>query len=425
MRRLYILLLVTLSGASIMAAITQHDPGYIRISYGHWLLETNFWMGAILIIVFMAACYAIFRLWRLFSASDAGMRGWFKHAGKRRAQNLTTKGLLAFAEGNWKQAQSHLTSAAKKSETPLINYLAAVQAAYEQGHEEDTKALLNQAWKSTAGSDLAVGLTQAQLYLDNHKNEQCLATLLRLKKDSPQHPFLLKLLKVVYVRLGDWQQLSLLLPDLLRYRVVQGIEYDNLEIEVWSQLIKQTAQEIKRQKGSSFSTERLCQQWERIPGKLQKNPDLVYAYTAELIALGDGINAELLIRKTLNHHWHDKLVRLYGLLPGLTQEEPNNRHVSYAEALITAENWLKARPNNAPLLLCLGRLALRNQLWGKAKQYMEASHSQHKTKETYAELCRLALYMDDKDTSAEYLLQGVLSQVGLPDLPMPKPKSRN
>jgi HemY protein len=424
MKRFFILLLATLSGASILAAMTQHDPGYIRISYGHWLLETNFWMGAALLILFIVVGYLIFRLWRLFLASDAGMRGWFKHVGRRRAQNLTTKGLLAFAEGNWKQAQNYLMISAKKSDTPLINYLAAAQSAYEQGHEEETKTLLNQAWKSTPGSDLAVGLTQAQLYLDNHKNEQCLATLLRLKKDYPQHPFLLKLLKVVYVRLGDWQQLSLLLPDLQRYRVVQGIEFDNLEIEIWNQLIKQTAQEIKRHKGSSFSSERLYQQWERIPAKLQKNVDLVFTYTAELISLGDGVTAGHLIRKTLNHRWNDKLVQLYALLPGLTQTEPQHRHASYAEALITAENWLKARPNNAALLLCLGRLALRNQLWGKAKQYFEASHNQHKTKETYAELCRLALYMGEKESSAEYLLQGVLSQVGLPDLPMPKPKAR-
>ncbi len=424
MRMLFILLLLAITGASILASVTQNDPGYIRISYGYWLLETNFWFGTLLLTLFFCALYGLMRLWHLFLASDAGMRGWFKNVGKKRAQNLTTQGLLAFAEGNWKDAQRHLMVSAKKTDTPLINYLAAAQAAYEQGNEEATEHLLKLAWKSTPGSDLAVGLTQAQLYLDKHKNEQCLATLLRLKKESPQHPFLLKLLKITYVRLGDWQQLSLLLPDLQRYRVIQGAEFDTLAANTWRQLITQTANEIKRQKGSSFNTEKLTQQWTRVPSKLQKKTELVLAYANALILLGDGATAESCIRKRLQHTWSDELVRLYGLLPELNQDVTSNTHTSFAEALITAENWLKERPSNAALLLCLGRLALRNQLWGKAKEYFEASHRLHKTQETYGELCRLAFHLNDKDAGTDYFLQGVLSQVGLPDLPLPTPQPK-
>ena len=224
---------------------------------------------------------------------------------------------------------------------------------------------------------------------------------------------------MVYGRLGDWQQLSLLLPDLQRYRVIQNAEYDNLERDTWRQLIKQTSQEVKRQMGSSFNTGQLSQQWSRLTSKLQKTTDLITVYANELISLGDGIKAEVLIRQTLNHNWSDELVRLYGLIPELNQSANSSNQCSFAEAFITAENWLKERPSNGVLLLCLGRLALRNQHWGKAREYFEASHQVHKTPDTYAELCRLAFRMDDKEASSQYLLDGVLSQVGLPDLPLP------
>ena len=62
-----------------------------------------------------------------------------------------------------------------------------------------------------------MGITQAQLQLARNQLEQCLATLLELRKKDPHHPFVLKLLHQVYLRLQDWQQLALLLPELKKY----------------------------------------------------------------------------------------------------------------------------------------------------------------------------------------------------------------
>lgn len=43
------------------------------------------------------------------------------------------------------------------------------------------------------------------------------------------------------------------------------------------------------------------------------------------------------------------------------------------KAIDTADSWLKARPDNAQLLMYLGQLAYSKQLWGKAQGYLEAS----------------------------------------------------
>jgi hypothetical protein len=44
-----------------------------------------------------------------------------------------------------------------------------------------------------------------------------------------------------------------------------------------------------------------------------------------------------------------------------------------ARQLQTAEGWLKDHPQDASLLLTLGRLSLQNRLWGKARDYLESS----------------------------------------------------
>lgn len=43
------------------------------------------------------------------------------------------------------------------------------------------------------------------------------------------------------------------------------------------------------------------------------------------------------------------------------------------KAIDTADSWLKARPDDAKLLMYLGQLAYSKQLWGKAQGYLEAS----------------------------------------------------
>jgi HemY protein len=90
------------------------------------------------------------------------------------------------------------------------------------------------------------------------------------------------------------------------------------------------------------------------------------------------------------------------------------------EQLLAAEQWLKDRPNNAELLLALGRLSLRNELWGKAREYFETSLRLRRSREGLAELSRLSAHMGDEEMSIKLMMQGLANDNGLPKLPMPK-----
>ena len=58
-------------------------------------------------------------------------------------------------------------------------------------------------------------------------------------------------------------------------------------------------------------------------------------------------------------------------------------------AAIDAERWLADHPRDARLLLALGRLCQRRQLWGKAQSYLEASLAVAPSREAHLELARL------------------------------------
>lgn len=409
-RLLLVILIALLIGTGLSMGL-QYDLGYIRISLGNYLVETNFWVGVALMIALVVLSVLVIGLIRRLGKRTFLMAGWLAQGNQRRARRRTTQGLLALAEGNWPQARKLLEASASHADTPLINYLAAAQAAFESGDHDAVDHLLRQAFESTPGSDMAVGITQAQLQLAGNRLEQALATLLRLRKQAPHHPFVLKLLKNTYVRLEDWRELSRLLPELRKRNLIDNTEREELERQAWHNLLQRAADDCRRQSAStSPNLEPLTRLWDELPGTMRRDEYTIREYARLLADLGDEAQAETLLRKVLRNHWGDDLINLYGRVKG---QKPD-------EQLLVAERWLQDRPNNAELLLALGRLSLRNELWGKAREYFETSLHLRRSQETMAELSRLNAHMGEGESSAKLLMQGLVQDSGLPDLPMPR-----
>jgi HemY protein len=89
--------------------------------------------------------------------------------------------------------------------------------------------------------------------------------------------------------------------------------------------------------------------------------------------------------------------------------------------LLIAESWIQDRPGNARLLVALGRIAMRNELWGKAREYFDTSIDISPTAQAHGELARLLKFLGEEilaDEHQEKFLQGI--GIELPNLPMPK-----
>jgi len=410
-RLLLIILIALLVGTGLSLGLA-YDLGYIRVSLGNYLIETNFWVGLGLVLVLMGLSVFLYNTLRRVRQSTGMVAGWISRSNERRARRRTTEGLLSLAEGEWKRARKLLTRSADNADTPLINYLAAAQAAFETDDHEGADELLRKAFESTPGSSMAVGLTQAQLQLAGNRLEQALATLLRLRKESPHHPFVLKLLKNAYLRLEDWRELAKLIPELRKRSVLTEAELSDLERQTWHNLLEQAAEDCERQRQQDpeASLAPLTRVWDELPKSLRRDDNIVRDYASLLARLGDEAQAETLIRKILQDNWSDELVNLYGRIKGQ----------DIGEQLLVAEQWLKDRPNNPELLLALGRLSLRNELWGKAREYFNTSLKLRRSRETLAELSRLNASMGHEEASLKLMMQGLEADNGLPELPMPK-----
>ena len=109
----------------------------------------------------------------------------------------------------------------------------------------------------------------------------------------------------------------------------------------------------------------LQEYWQTISSADKKDSKLAAAAAQACTAIGDCATAHQIIEQSLDAQWDSELAELYAECSG-------SDAISQIER---AEAWLKSHPNDACLLLALGKLCVHCELWGKAQNYLEASLS--------------------------------------------------
>ena len=404
MRKLFALVLIALLLGVGIVAVIETDPGYVLVAYGNYTLETSLWVGIVLLALFTLAVYLVLRLIRRLLGGQKSLASWIGGRQARAASRLTTRGLISFIEGNWSRARRQLLRGAKNSEAPLINYLMSARASYRLNEVDKMREYLGAAEDAESEAGIAVELTQAEMRLHAGKYEQALATLVRARRNAGRHPYVLDLLHRAYYGLKDWSELAVLLPELKKYKVLSPESLESLEREVYIELLASSA--IADDSGDA-----LRQAWQKTPASLKQDAAVLDDYVALLVKSGHHSAAEKVIPRALKQNWDSKLVREYGLVQGQDS----------ARQLAKAESWLPAHTEDAQLMLCLGRLAAREKLWGKARDYFESSYRLERSSEICAELGRLLVALGEPKVAAAYYREGLqLRESDLPDLPMPE-----
>jgi HemY protein len=101
--------------------------------------------------------------------------------------------------------------------------------------------------------------------------------------------------------------------------------------------------------------------WSQLPKPQRRISAVVDAYARRAASFGMMLPAMDEVESALRREWSSPLIATYG---NLTGDDGEGR-------LRRAESWLDAHPNDAQLLLTLGRMCVRVKLWGKARQYLE------------------------------------------------------
>jgi HemY protein len=386
----------------ILSAVAAHfllgDPGYVAINFRGYLIEMSV---PVLIGVLVLLAITLWAIRRIIQAPRRLGEAAGRYRAGRAGQKLT-RGMIEVAEGNFARGEKLLARAASTSDTPLFNYLQAARAAHLQGKDERRDEWLKLAYEHTPEAANAVLLTQAELQLDREQYEQALATLRRIEENSRDHSHALALLGRLYFRLEDWAQLANLLPRLQKQGRVKQETLDDWTVRVHRENFERAA-----------DGEAVIAELKAVPKRLRSDTRLLEAYYSGLMRAGMHDKVEKDLAAALKSEWRPPLVRLFGLVEGPDASKQLKR----------AEGWLAKHGDDADLLLTAARLCLRNELWGKARSYLETVLSLRPTPEAYQEYGRLLTQLGEADAAADAYRDGLgmVAESTLPAIPHLEP----
>lgn len=409
----YSLLAIVLALLTTLYLGFPADPGYLLLAFGNYTFETSLFA----LLVAIAVCYLFVRLlllvWHWISPWQ-----WVRY-GRRVRDNRTAKsrsktveGMLCLVRGNWKAAYKLLNEARRDKDATVVNYLAAAQAAFELGDKTGWAQLLKEAEARYPAARSTINFLHAELLFKSNQLEQCLAVLEQLKKTSLNDTALLGLLKEVYIRLEIWDELGELLPILEKNSLVDSAELERIQVRLFMEQLYAAGKTDPVNPQTEEVVPVLYKLWKKAPGKYREDEKIVKHYAELLYSLKARPEAAKVLEHALSKKWSTALVSLYG----------ERDYDCSAQQLLQAEAWLKARPADATLLLSLGRISMRNELWGKAREYFEASAKITPSADVYGELGRLLKHLGDTKASNRYLDKySTMLGAALPELPLPAP----
>ncbi len=396
-----LLLLLVIVAAAVIGEQIQQDDSYVLIKFKNQVIETTIWIFLLLLSVLVVAIYALIRMlvnWRV----DHRFANWRVSSRSNAAKKRTSAGLAQLARGRFKEAQKSFIKAAPYARIPALNYLLGALAAQAEGKDLECDEALTIAESAEGTDPVLVGLLQALVHMQRGNNEQALASLKRLEPDD-KNPLFLEMLARVYQRLEDWDSLDNTIGKLekLGRPGKLGSMRHQVELTLHRLQVSKSAQDVKSI-------------WKNLNKTVKTDQAVQLGYCKNLVRLGETKLAEQELQKAINLNYTKAYITAYGEM-----------NVQPSQQLVVAEQWLKQRPNDADLLLALGRISLRNKLWGKAKEYFELSASLSPNSLVHAELARFYAALKDSDKSQHHFEQSVRNMHELPELPLPQGQIEN
>ncbi len=389
----FIVILALLASATITYFVLA-DPGYVAISIRGYLVE----MSVPVLVLLTAALFAL--LWLIRKIIIAPRRigeaaGRYRSA---RSGQKMTRGMIEVAEGNFARGERMLARAASTSDSPLFNYLQAARAAHLQGRDARRDDWLKLAYQEVPEAANAVLLTQAEFQLDRGQLEQALATLRRLDENSRDHGHALALMARLYFQLQDWSSLREILPRVKKHGQVKAGTLTTWTVRVHQEQLDKAA-----------DGDAILLAWKKVPHALKTDISLLESYYKGLMRGGLHEKAEKALVSALKTNWRGPLVHLFGLVEGTDASKQLKR----------AEGWLANHSEDPDLLLTAARLCLRNELWGKARSYLETVISLRPSPEVYQEYGALLNQLGEADAAADAYRDGLgmLATNNLPAIP--------
>ena len=352
MRILFWFLLLAVA-AVVAALMVKLNAGYALLVSPPYRVELSLNLLLVLVVGGFFLIYLALRLVTRAVQLPATVREWRRQQKIERARTKQDAAVVALLEGRYGKARQHAEEALQIPGSSGLNAIVAARAAIDVRDFEAAKALLGRP--DAQATSLAVPrlMLEAEMALDEGEPQEALRLLQSLRKEAGMHTAALRLELRALQAARRWNEIPALLEQLVRRKVFDSVQAEHVRVSAQSELIK----------ALSHDAAGLRDCWNRLPDATRTHPQIARAAAQSFVQLGGDREAVEILANALDREWDSQLVEMYG----------ECRVADSTRQLEQAERWLPLHNQDAVLLRVLGTLCQRQQLWGKAQTYLEAS----------------------------------------------------
>jgi len=350
--KLILWLLALFAAAVAVTLAAKYNTGHASLVMPPYQLELS-------LDTFIIGLIAVFSVFYILVRFVLGIFGFNRRHRHKKTDEMLLSGLKAYFEGDYIKAKRNASIALKLADSSITTAISAViaaRSAHKLDETTDRDQYLSIAADKAPDDKSLCLITKTEFLLSDGHYKEALETLQSLyTKGGLQPTSVLQLELVAQQQAKNWDAVIELTEVLAKRHSADKTLVKKLRHDAQMENIRSKASDLQS----------LNQYWQHISPMEKMDSKLAVAAARAYIAWGNCTMAHQIIEQNVTTSWDTELIELYA--------ECLDYHVN--RQIECAEVWLKSQPNNAQLLLTLGKLCTHCELWGKAQNYLEASLS--------------------------------------------------
>ncbi|HQR70620.1 MAG TPA: heme biosynthesis HemY N-terminal domain-containing protein [Burkholderiaceae bacterium] len=327
-------------------------------------------------------------------------------------QQALVEAVRSLLEGRFARAERAARAAQSSARTSGVAALIGARAAHRMQEYERRDEWLSRA-EDSRDVDTARLVSSAEMWSEQRHNDAALEAIDRLQGAGARHIHAMRIALNANLQSGRWDEALKALRSLEKRSALHPVLARKLKLAVYrEQLLAQR-----------FDPASLEAAWGAIAPADRVLPDVALEGARLLNVAGRGGRAAEAIEQALRlprAEWDETCQHLL-------DEYARAQSFPARDQLERVERWLAESPREdetrAVLLRTAGLLCLREQLWGKAKSYLQDSLQIAKHPATLVALARLAELVGDDVEAAQHYREAALGfsqpAAGVADLARP------
>ncbi|MBL8482197.1 MAG: heme biosynthesis protein HemY [Rhodocyclaceae bacterium] len=339
--------------AVALAVSAQYNQGYVLLQWMPYRIQMSANLFLLLLVLVFWAGYVIVRVLGGALGMPRAVAEFRARLHDARSQRALADAMALNLAGRYGQALKQAQIAYAGGAAPGLAAVLAGRSAMAMRDEARAAEWFARAAQHDGEIRTARLLTEAEGLLAQRRFTEAADRLHSQAAGGGRHLAAMRLALRAAEGAGDWDAVLRLARQMQKRKA--------LTPEQAASVLQRA--HLRNVAARDADASELNQYWTAQPAAERADPILVLAYAQGLIKAGNGAAAQKLIEEGLEKSWDSRLALLYAECPG----------VDVLPRLMRAERWLQRQPEDADLLLALGRMCVAAQLWGKAQSYLEAS----------------------------------------------------